>query len=268
MTQYGGDGGNGTAFKMNTDGSGFSLLHSFVNTQTDGSSPQGDLTVDGAALYGTTYSGGYYNNGAVFRFFPTQTITAMASSHGMILPVGAVTLPIGSTTNFVITPDLYWHVADVTTNGVSVGAVTGFTWPNITADGAINGTFAPDLAAGSTPYWWLATYGWTNNFDAAEASDTDGDGLTAGQEYIAGTDPTDSASALRIVDIQMAPPQLTLLSATNRLYTLYGRPDLAVGNWVPVSNQTDILGTGSLLTLSDTNAPAANCFYRLSVRLP
>jgi len=267
MTQYGGYG-YGTAFKMNTDGSGFSLLHSFVNTQTDGSSPQGDLTVAGTVFYGTTYSGGYYNNGTVFSLSLTQTITATAGSHGTILPAGAVTVPSGSTTNFVITPDLYWHVADVTTNGVSVGAVTAFTWPNITADGSISATFAPDPAAGGTPHWWLATFGWTNNFDAAEASDTDGDGFTAGQEYIAGTDPTDSASALRIVDIKMAPPQLTVLSATNRLYTIYGRPELAIGNWVPVSNQTDIPGTGSLLTLSDTNAPAADWFYRLSVRLP
>ena len=68
--------------------------------------------------------------------------------------------------------------------------------------------------------------------------------------------------------MKAAPPQLTLLSSSNRLYTLYGRPDLATGNWVPVINQTDILGNGSLLTLIDSNAPAENWFYRLSVRLP
>lgn len=268
-TPYGGRG-YGTAFKINTDGSGFSLLHSFAGAPTDGSSPQGDLTVAGSVFYGTTYSGGngYYDKGTVFSLSLTQTITASAGSHGTILPAGAVTVPVGSTTNFVITPDRYWHVADVTTNGVSVGAVTSFTWPNITADGSLSATFAPDLAAGGTPDWWLAAYGWTNNFDAAEASDTDGDGFTAGQEYIAGTDPTDTSSALRILDMRMAPPQITLLSATNRLYTLYGRPDLAAGNWVPVSNQTDISGNGSLLTLVDTNTPAVNWFYRLSVRLP
>ena len=266
MTQAGGNG-NGTMFQINTDGTGFTLLHRFTGGSS-GASPQGNVTVLEQTLYGVTYGGGAYGNGTAFSLSQSVSITATAGSHGTILPAGAVTVPVGSTTNFVITPNPYGHVADVTTNGVSVGAVTAFTWPNITAAGSINATFAPDLAAGGTPDWWLAAYGWTNSFDAAEASDTDGDGFTAGQEYIAGTNPTDTSSALRILDMRMAPPQITFLSATNRLYTLYGRPDLAAGNWVPVSNQTDILGNGGLLTLVDSNTPAVKWFYRVGVRLP
>ena len=267
-TQYGGKYAGGVAFQINTNGSGFSVLHSFAGAPADGSSPQGGLTVAGAVLYGTTYSGGNYFNGAVYSLSLNQTITATAGSHGAIQPSGLVSVPAGSTTNFLITPDLYWHVADVTSNGVSVGAVTSFTWPNVTADGSLACTFAPDLAAGGTPHWWLAAFGWTDNFDIAEASDTDGDGYTAGQEYLAGTDPSDASSALRIVEMRTAPPQFTVLSSPNRLYTLYRCTDLTIGNWVPVNDQTDLPGTGNLLTLIDPNAPAGNCFYRLGVRLP
>ena len=262
MTPYGGKYGYGTAFKVNTNGTSFNLWHSFGSGPTDGSSPQGDFTIAGTVFYGTTYGG------TVFSLLLTQTITATAGSHGTIQPSGPVTVPTGSTTNFVITPDLYWHVTDVTSNGVSVGAVSALTWPGVTADGSISATFAPDLAAGGTPDWWLASFGWTNNFDAAEASDTDGDGFTAGQEYIAGTNPTDFSSALRILGMSVNPPQLTLLSSTNRLYTLYSCPDLATGTWAPVPGQTNLPGTGNLLTLADTNAPAGTCFYRLGVSLP
>ncbi len=267
-TPYGGKNAAGVAFQINTNGSGFSVLHSFAGAPADGSSPQGGLTVAGAVLYGTTYSGGNYFNGAVYSLSLNQTITATAGSHGTIQPSGLVLVPGGSTTNFLISPDLYWHVADVTSNGVSVGAVTSFAWPNVTADGSLTCSFAPDLAAGGTPHWWLAAFGWTDNFDAAEASDTDGDGYTAGQEYLAGTNPTDASSALRILDMRTAPPQLTVLSSTNRLYTLYRCTDLTTGNWVTVTAQTDLPGIGNLLTLIDSNAPAGNCFYRLGVRLP
>lgn len=268
MTGFAGSRGNGTIFKINIDGTGFNLLHSFAGPPCDGSSPQGDLTIAGSTLYGTTYSGGSSYNGTVFSLLLNPTITSSAGSHGTIQPAGMFTVPSGSTNNFVITPNTYWHVTDVSTNGISAGASTSFTWPNISTDGSIFATFAPDLSVDGTPHWWLAASGWTNNFDAAEASDRVGDGLTAGQEYLAGTNPTDSASNLRILELRMTPPQIALLSSTNRLYKLCSRADLLVGNWVRISTQTDIPGDGNLQTLIDSNAPAERCFYRLSVRLP
>lgn len=57
MTSDGGSG-SGTAFAMNTDGSGFSLLHSFSGGVGDGTVPYGSLTLSGTKLYGMTYSGG------------------------------------------------------------------------------------------------------------------------------------------------------------------------------------------------------------------
>lgn len=64
-TCYGGSSNNlGTVYKVNTDGSGFTVLHRF--TGFDGSYPHGRLVVSGDTLYGTTSEGGslYMPNGA------------------------------------------------------------------------------------------------------------------------------------------------------------------------------------------------------------
>lgn len=57
-TTSGGSGAAGTLFKINSDGSGFGLLHSFTGGGTDGASPFGSLTVSGTTLYGMTNGGG------------------------------------------------------------------------------------------------------------------------------------------------------------------------------------------------------------------
>jgi uncharacterized repeat protein (TIGR03803 family) len=69
MTQQGGSSGVGTAFQMNTDGTGFALLHSFTGGGSDGSYPYGSLTLDGSTLYGMTYNGGggVGNGGTAFK---------------------------------------------------------------------------------------------------------------------------------------------------------------------------------------------------------
>jgi uncharacterized repeat protein (TIGR03803 family) len=64
-TQFGGTAGQGTVFKVNTDGTGYSVLKSF--TGSDGASPTGGLVMSGGALYGTTCDGGSSNKGTVFK---------------------------------------------------------------------------------------------------------------------------------------------------------------------------------------------------------
>jgi uncharacterized repeat protein (TIGR03803 family) len=54
---------------MNTDGTGFGVLHSFAQAPVDGASPAyGDLTLsaDASTLYGMTTYGGSANRGVVF----------------------------------------------------------------------------------------------------------------------------------------------------------------------------------------------------------
>ena len=56
-TQNGGSSGFGTVFAVNTDGSGYSILHSFTR-DTDGDYPTAGLVLSGNTLYGTTQMGG------------------------------------------------------------------------------------------------------------------------------------------------------------------------------------------------------------------
>jgi uncharacterized repeat protein (TIGR03803 family) len=61
----GGSLGSGTAFGLNTDGTGFTVMHSFTGGY-DGGNPLGLLVVSGNTLYGTTQLGGSSTNGTVF----------------------------------------------------------------------------------------------------------------------------------------------------------------------------------------------------------
>ncbi len=64
--QAGGAKGNGTVYSLNTDGSGFRNLHSFLGSSTDGKAAIGALIVSGATLYGTTSSSGSGRAGTIF----------------------------------------------------------------------------------------------------------------------------------------------------------------------------------------------------------
>jgi uncharacterized repeat protein (TIGR03803 family) len=67
-TAAGGDAGQGTLFRLNPDGSGFTLLKSFANGGADAQRPFGALVeaTDGV-LYGTTEAGGQSGLGTVFK---------------------------------------------------------------------------------------------------------------------------------------------------------------------------------------------------------
>src|SRR5437016_1453531 len=62
----GGSWGKGTVFKVNTDGTGFAIVHAFTGT-IDGGSPLTGLIVSGGTLYGATQSGGTWGKGALFK---------------------------------------------------------------------------------------------------------------------------------------------------------------------------------------------------------
>jgi uncharacterized repeat protein (TIGR03803 family) len=72
VATYGGSGGNGTVFGVNTDGSGFRTLYSFTQfpfpfqTNDDGANPIAGVVLSGNTLYGTTYDGGTIGNGTLF----------------------------------------------------------------------------------------------------------------------------------------------------------------------------------------------------------
>ena len=64
---YGGDADKGTIFKVNTDGSGFTVLRHFMGFPADGQNPFAALLVSGDKLYGTTSAGGAFEGGVAFQ---------------------------------------------------------------------------------------------------------------------------------------------------------------------------------------------------------
>jgi uncharacterized repeat protein (TIGR03803 family) len=66
----GGRFGNGTVFAVNTDGTGFTNLHTFTalinSTNSDGTEPS-SVILSGNTLYGTTFQGGHVGGGTVFK---------------------------------------------------------------------------------------------------------------------------------------------------------------------------------------------------------
>jgi gliding motility-associated-like protein len=72
MTIRGGTTGDGTIFKINTDGSGYSKLFDFTAAST-GSDPSGAVVSDGTYLYGVNSSGGTAGRGTIFKILPDGT---------------------------------------------------------------------------------------------------------------------------------------------------------------------------------------------------
>jgi uncharacterized repeat protein (TIGR03803 family) len=76
-TRYGGGGnpGNGTVYSVNTNGSGYKVLHRFSGP-SDGTQPYSKLLVDESTgnIYGTTIMGGKYNQGTIFEMSPAGKI--------------------------------------------------------------------------------------------------------------------------------------------------------------------------------------------------
>jgi uncharacterized repeat protein (TIGR03803 family) len=72
MTYAGGSNDCGTIFKINTDGTNFTLLRAFRGGSNDGQNPGGSLILSGPTLYGMTGSGGTSNLGTIFKINTTN----------------------------------------------------------------------------------------------------------------------------------------------------------------------------------------------------
>jgi uncharacterized repeat protein (TIGR03803 family) len=63
---FGGSSSNGTVFSVNTDGTVFSVLHTFAGPPNDGLRPYGGLVAAGATLYGNLEAGGTMGYGLLY----------------------------------------------------------------------------------------------------------------------------------------------------------------------------------------------------------
>ncbi len=119
------------------------------------------------------------------------------------------------------------------------------------------------------PDWWESEHGASATGMVASA-DTDSDGFTNLQEWIADTDPTDTNSFFEIDHAVMLTNQtLYFIGSTARQYQVfYTTNDLADAGltWNP-AHPDPVWGTGSNSEITGTNTENT-VFYRLRVTLP
>lgn len=92
----------------------------------------------------TTLSGEielYYKPNGGSQYGTDHTIRASAGTNGTISPVGWTSVGEGGEQTFTITPDAGYAVAKVLVDGRSVGAVTSYTFRNVTQDHTIEAVF-------------------------------------------------------------------------------------------------------------------------------
>ena len=142
-----------------------------------------DVLVDGTSVgavgtYVFTNVTSSHTITATFAENPAYTITApddmdFAGMHGSISPAGISSVLGGTNKRFDITPDAGYRVDDVLVDGVSVGAVTSYTFFDIQKNHTISATFTSDV------YTITATAGVNGNITPAGAITVNkGDSLT------------------------------------------------------------------------------------------
>ncbi len=98
-----------------------------------------ELTVTGGRLNVVQQTSGGGGGGGT----PTAyTITASAGEGGLISPEGKVAVVRGEDQTFAIRPESGYHLEDVLVDGKSVGAVTSYTFENVTRNHTITAVFA------------------------------------------------------------------------------------------------------------------------------
>ena len=197
------------------------------------------------------------------------TLTGSAGANGMVTP-SSTNAVYGNNADFVVTASNYYRIASLTTNGTAVtgmtfdngSTTTNFTWSNVLADGTLVATFTAQIATdpAGTPYSWLAGYGLTN-YDADAVADQDADGLKTWQEYIAGTDPTNAASNLKVA--QATRNTVTWSPVAGRVYSVYWSTNLVKGFTNLASGITYPQGS-----YTNTTPDAKVNHYQVKVQLP
>jgi uncharacterized repeat protein (TIGR03803 family) len=171
VSSKGGSNFVGTVFAMNTNGSGFTVLHNFSTGDTW--MPMGDLTISGSVLYGMTQNGGInsilgggYGSGAVFQIHIDGSGYGILHSFEFPGPATDGSLPYGPL--LLLNNELYGmtSLGGSTTNKGVIFALNPNALPVITTSnslpvGDINAAYSLQLTAagGTAPYTWTNVSG-------------------------------------------------------------------------------------------------------------
>ena len=181
---YGGQAGGGNVFKINTDGTGFTVVHDFLGYKNvDGLSPYCGMALSGNTLYGTTMNGGLVFPVVFGTVFSVNTdgsgLTILqAFDHSDGGPVGGVVL-----SGNILYGTTYKSIFSVNTDDWTYNVLH-------TASGT-DGFYPQGLTLSSNTLYGTTYYGGTWSNGTVYAMSTDGSsytllhsfGVTSGPAY-------------------------------------------------------------------------------------
>ncbi|HZV36141.1 MAG TPA: choice-of-anchor tandem repeat GloVer-containing protein [Verrucomicrobiae bacterium] len=167
----------GVIYSVSTNGSNFTVLHTF--DKTNGGTPMGNLVLSGSTLYGTVEVGGTNGEGAVFAIGTDgsnyRQLYAFGAIGGGLIPT--CTLAISSNTLYGTTSEGgsggVGTVFAINTDGSGYNVLYNFSTLGETNTPAI--ATIPTNADGATPYGTLLISG-TNIFGVAQQGGPNGYG--------------------------------------------------------------------------------------------
>jgi hypothetical protein len=123
-------------------------------------------------------------------------------------------------------------------------------------------TVLPDTDQDGLPDAWETQY-FGNSTIGSGTADTDGDGMINTDEFVAGTDPTNALSVLKVVLNATNSALLHFVAQTNRGYTVQYQTNLQATIWRSLTN----VGISSQVRTMQLNAPnpppESERFYRI-----
>jgi hypothetical protein len=143
---------------------------------------------------------------------------------------------------------------------------TNFIGESFNSNVASSGGTAGDRDGDGMPNDWETAHMFNPDDPSDASGDPDHDGASNLEEYLAGTDPRDMASRLRLEFVSFTNPgqvELQFVAISNKTYTVEYRDSLSAGNWqglidVPADASTRVF------TIHDSVPPGTpSRFYRV-----
>ncbi len=163
----------------------------------------------------------------------------------------------------------YTYTAPVLTNSLAVTQQWRFVVKSLatTTTGISPGVFnlivLPDTDGDGLPDQWETANGLsaTNALDGL--LDTDGDSMSNREEYIAGTNPLDASSYLKVTQVSVfSPAQINFQAVSNRTYSILYKDDLNTPAWAKLADLV-AQSTNRLETITDPYL-GTNRLYRIA----
>jgi len=173
----------------------------------------------------------------------------------------------------------FWDFGDSSTTNITTNTVT-HTYPAGTytvmlissGPGGISTNIQANYITVLTAFqaWQIQYFGSINNPAADPNADPDGDGLSNMQEYLAGTDPTNSASSLRITGVVQTNSDVVIswmsgAGKTNALQETAGTIDggYETNDFTDIFTVTNTVGTSTNYLDAGAATSSPSRYYRI-----